>query len=66
MTPAKTTKTKTVKVKRTPKPIPELAPNPFAFEVLDLASSQRAKAKKIEVLKKYDHPSLRVLFVWNF
>ena len=66
MTPAKTTKTKTVKVKRTPKPIPELAPNPFAFEVLNLASSQRAKAKKIEVLKKYDHPSLRVLFVWNF
>ena len=66
MRPAKTTKTKTVKVKRTPKPIPELAPNPFAFEVLDLASSQRAKAKKIEVLKKYDHPSLRVLFVWNF
>ena len=66
MTPAKTTKTKTVKVKRTPKPIPELAPNPFAFEVLELASSQRAKAKKIEVLKKYDHPSLRVLFVWNF
>jgi len=66
MTPAKTTKTKTVKAKRTPKPIPELAPNPFAFEVLDLASSQRAKAKKIEVLKKYDDPSLRTLFVWNF
>ena len=66
MTPAKTTKTKTVKVKRTPKPIPELAPNPFAFEVLNLASSQRAKAKKIEVLKKYDHPSLRSIFIWNF
>ena len=66
MTPAKTTKTKTVKVKRTPKPIPELAPNPFAFEVLDLASKQRAKAKKIEVLKKYDDPSLRTLFVWNY
>tara|TARA_B100001250_G_scaffold233044_1_gene200112 strand:- start:508 stop:1110 length:603 start_codon:yes stop_codon:yes gene_type:complete len=66
MTPAKTTKTKTVKVKRTPKPIPELAPNPFAFEVLDLASSQRAKAKKIQILKKYDDPSLRTLFVWNY
>ena len=45
MTPAKTKKTT---VKREPKPIPELAPNPFAFEVLDLASKQRAKAKKIE------------------
>ena len=66
MTPAKKTKTKTVRVKKAPKPLPELAPNPFAFEVLNLASSQRAKAKKIEVLKKYDHPSLRVLFVWNF
>ena len=66
MTPAKTTKTKTVKVKKAPKPLPELAPNPFAFEVLDLASKQRAKAKKIEVLKKYDDPSLRTIFVWNF
>ena len=66
MTPAKTTKTKTVKVKKVPQPIIELAANPFAFEVFDLASKQRAKAKKIEVLKKYDHPSLRVLFVWNF
>jgi len=53
-------------VKREPKPIPELAPNPFAFEVLDLASRQRAKAKKIEVLKKYDDPSIRTLFIWNY
>ena len=53
-------------VKREPKPIPELAPNPFAFEVLDLASKQRAKAKKIEVLKKYDDPSIRTLFIWNY
>ena len=66
MTPAKTTKTKTVRVKKASKPLPELAPNPFAFEVLDLASKQRAKAKKIEVLKKYDDPSLRTLFVWNY
>ena len=66
MTPAKTTKTKTVKVKQAPKPLPELASNPFAFEVLDLASKQRAKAKKIEVLRKYDDPSLRSLFIWNF
>tara|TARA_B100001113_G_scaffold316833_1_gene283858 strand:+ start:424 stop:1029 length:606 start_codon:yes stop_codon:yes gene_type:complete len=66
MTPAKTTKTKTVKVKKAPKPLPELAPNPFAFEVFDLASKQRAKAKKIEVLQKYDDPSIRTLFIWNY
>lgn len=63
MTPTKMKKTT---VKREPKPIPELAPNPFAFEVLDLASRQRAKAKKIEVLKKYDDPSIRTLFIWNY
>ena len=63
MTPAKTKKTT---VKREPKPIPELAPNPFAFEVLDLASRQRAKARKIEVLKKYDDASIRTLFIWNY
>ena len=66
MTPAKTTKTKTVKVKQAPKPLPELAPNPFAFEVLDLASKQRAKSRKIEVLQKYDDPSIRTLFIWNY
>ena len=66
MTPAKTTKTKTVKVKQAPKPLPQLASNPFVFEVLDLASKQRAKARKIEVLRKYDDPSLRSLFIWNF
>ena len=66
MTPAKTTKTKTVKVKQAPKPLPQLATNPFAFEVLDLASKQRAKTRKIEVLRKYDDPSLRSLFIWNF
>ena len=66
MTPAKTTKTKTVKVKKAPKPLPELAPNPFAFEVLDLASKQRAKSRKIEVLQKYDDPSIRTLFIWNY
>ncbi len=63
MTPAKTKKTT---VKREPKPIPELAPNPFAFEVLDLASRTRAKARKIEVLKKYDDASIRTLFIWNY
>ena len=28
--------------------------------------SREAKAKKIEVLRKYEHVSLKVLFIWNF
>ncbi len=64
MTPAKTPKKTTVK--KEPKPLPELAPNPFAFEVLELASKQRAKSRKIEVLRKYDDPSIRTLFIWNY
>lgn len=46
--------------------IPELAVNPFAFEVFQLASKQRSKAKKVEVLKKYEHASIKALFIWNF
>lgn len=44
----------------------ELPANPFAFEVLDLASKQRTSAKKIEVLRKYEDPSLKSIFIWNF
>ena len=35
-------------------------------EVFDLVSRQRTKAKKIEALRKYAEPSLKILFVWNF
>ena len=44
----------------------ELPKNPFVFEVLHLVSKQRSKAKKIEVLRKYDDNSLRMLLIWNF
>ena len=44
----------------------ELPKNPFVFEVLDLVSKQRSKAKKIEVLKKYEHVSLKATLIWNF
>jgi hypothetical protein len=47
-------------------PVVELPANPFAFEVLDLVSKQRTKAKKVEVLKKYEDPSLKTIFIWNF
>ena len=44
----------------------ELPLKPFAFEVLHLLSKQRSKAKKIEVLKRYEDPSLKAIFIWNF
>ena len=46
--------------------IPNLPKNPFAFEVLDLVSRQRSKAKKIAALKKYEHVSLKAVLIWNF
>ena len=55
--------------KRTVKAAPDtnsLPVNPFVFEVLDLASQQRSAAKKVEVLKNYEHDSLKMVFVWNF
>ena len=63
-TTAKKTTTKTVKAKTTA--IPNLPKIPFAFEVLDAASKQRTKAKKIEVLQKYAHDSIMALMIWNF
>ena len=57
----------TTKKKTTSKVISlELPKNPFAFEVFDLVSKQRSKAKKIEVLKKYEHVSLKATLIWNF
>ena len=44
----------------------DLPRNPLMFEILDLASRQRNKAKKVEVLQKYDCPTLRSLLIWNF
>ena len=49
-----------------PQPIVDLPPNPFAFEVLALASKQRSNVKKVEVLRKYEHNSLKALFIWNY
>ena len=63
-TKAKTVKT--VKAKSSSTAIPVLPKIPFAFEVFDAASKQRTKAKKVEVLQTYKHPSLVSLFVWNF
>ena len=58
-----TTKKKTTTTKSTSLELPR---NPFVFEVLDLVSKQRSKAKKIEVLKKYRDNGLVAVLIWNF
>jgi len=63
MTTKSTTKTTTEK---TPVTIPDLPANPFIFEVLQVICKQKSKAKKIEALRKFDHPSLRAVLIWNF
>ena len=65
-TAKKTTTTKKPRVVKKAAPIPELPRKPFVFEVLDLVSKQKSKAKKIEVLRKYDEFHLRTIFLWNF
>ena len=52
--------------KRASTPIEDLPPNPFVFEVLNVVCKQRTTAKKVEALKKYEHASLKALFIWNF
>jgi len=59
------TATKT-KAKTTPAVSIDLPANPFIFEVLNLVSKQRTNIKKIEILQKYNDPSLRAIFIWNF
>ena len=65
---AKATPRPKTTVKKTPAaPATDSLPiNPFVFEILDLASAQKSNAKKVEVLKNYEHDCLKVLFVWNF
>ena len=57
-TTKKTTKSKPVSL--------DLPDRPFMFEILSLVSKQRSKAKKIEVLKKYEDVSLKAVLIWNF
>ena len=67
MTPAKTTttKTKAAPKKRAPAAprIDSLPTNPFVFEVLDLASKQKTKPKRIEALKYYEHDSIKSILI---
>ena len=45
---------------------PKLPPNPFVHEILELASKQRSKVKKAEILQEYSNDALKTLFIWNF
>ena len=44
----------------------KLPPNPFIHEILELASEQRSKAKRIEILREYRDDSLTAVLIWNF
>ena len=44
----------------------QLPPNPFVHEVLELASKQRSKAKKTEILQQYRSDALTTILIWNF
>jgi len=61
-----TTKTKSTTTKKVETVSEDLPSNPFSFEVLNLVSKQRSNAKKVELLQRYDHPSLKTIFIWNF
>ncbi len=52
--------------KKAPAKSVELPTNPFVFEILELVSSQRSSAKKVEVLKKYEDNSVKAILIWNF
>ena len=61
-TTAKTRKPRTVKVSA----VPDLPKNPFAFEVLDLVSKQRTKAKKVALLQRYGDLSRKQILKWHY
>ncbi len=70
-TTKKTTRAKTApKPKSKPRTVKavsmDLPRQPFVFEVLDLVSKQRSKAKKIEALKRYEEIHLKSVLIWNF
>ena len=44
----------------------KLPPNPFVFEVLELANKQKTIAKRVEVLQEYRYPGLVSVLIWNF
>ncbi len=44
----------------------KLPPNPFVFEVLELANKQRTVQGRVDILKEYRDDSLVSILIWNF
>jgi hypothetical protein len=65
-TSSRTAKPSSVKPKVISEVIQDLPANPFVFEILNVVSKQRSNAKKVEALKKFEHPCLKTIFIWNF
>jgi len=65
-TKTSTSKPKTQVVKGPAQSLPNLPKNPFVFEILDVVSKQKTKAKKIQALKKYEEVPLKTVLIWNF
>ena len=65
-TTKKTSKPKAQVVKGPTQTLPDLPRNPFIFEILDIVSKQRTKAKKVAALKKYEEFALKIVLIWNF
>lgn len=61
-----TTKSKATNTTAKSTAVESLPNNPLAFEIFDLISKQRSKEKKVELLQKYNHDSIRALLIWNF
>ena len=53
------------KVGKAPQPIPDLPNNPFVFEIFEVWESN-VVGRKVEALKKFEHPCLKTIFIWNF
>lgn len=61
------TKTETTGTKKVvTETVPDLPTNPFIFEILNVVSKMRTKAKKVEALQKFSTPALKAIFIWNF
>jgi hypothetical protein len=54
------------KPKAAPKPIPDLPTNPFVYEILNVVSKERTKARKVEALRKFNDAATKVVLIWNF
>ena len=60
VTPKVTTKKTTITAST------KLPPNPFVFEVLELANKQKTIAKRVEVLQEHRYDGLVSILIWNF